>query len=298
MGNDSVAGDHRSMNEERGSAGGLIRWALYGNNSDGQTRSVFHSLPWSAFAAALFVSLRIWSVAHLNLPVALQLVELTDTSKVLLGLTVVLFPTLVLFMALYVHLVCTESLADVLRSARTKKPVRLSNRGLIFIFLWLPIIFTAFAFIPISSVLLIVPGIALLTVSRVASRSRPAEDSDSSSKSAPSVPYAFRIVIVVGGMIGIGIGFFLMALDDTPWLPAEQIGLAGKAVVVGYVAAQSDSQLTVLLNGSRNIIVVPTADVQYRKLCQISKPAGGNTFIARLFWGHNSTTPLCTSSRQ
>jgi hypothetical protein len=285
------------MNEEKDSIVSPIQWALYGGKSEGQTRKIFSSLPWAAFAATLFVSLRIWSVAHLNLPVALQLVELTDTNKVLLGLAVVLLPTLILGAALYVHLVCTESLTDLVKSARAKEPPRLSNRALAFAFLWLPVVFVALAFIPTSSALLILPGMALLTVSRVTSRSRPEKgaSSNDSPDSKAGIPYRFRIIFVFIGLIGIGIGFFLIALDDTPWLPAEQIGLTNRATMVGYVAAQSDSQLTILIDSGRNITTVSMTDVRYRRLCQISKPAGGNTLIARLFWGHDSTTPLCPS---
>src|ERR1022692_2668269 len=100
------------------------------DRSDSSARRFMTALPSGALVATLIVSLRILTVAHLNLSIALQLVTLTDTTKVLLGLAVILFEPLIICVALYVHLACTETLGEIITCARSKRPINVSNRSL------------------------------------------------------------------------------------------------------------------------------------------------------------------------
>ena len=269
-------------------------------------RGVASSLPWGALAAALIVSLRVWSVAHLNLSVALQLLTLTDASKVLLGLAVVTLPSIMIFVALYVHAVCTEILTGAIKSARSKEPVHFPNRSLLFFLLWAPVVAVAIAFVSLVSGALIVAGGLLLTIQRLVVGSRPkpraeepAPHPEVGSKPKPKaeepaphpeMTFRYRVTLIMVGLALIGFGFTLTCFDDTPWLPPDQITLTNGAVVVGYVAAESSSEFTVLLNSDRNIIDIPATEVKRQELCQF----GNSGAVAQLFWGRrNPTVPTC-----
>jgi hypothetical protein len=121
-------------------------------------------VPWSALAATFIVTLRILSVAHLNTQVALRLVQLTDVAQVLLGLAIVVFPTMVVVAALYVHLGCIYALTDMIKSARTKVPMNPPPRALAFFLLWPPLAAMAIAFVPLFPGLLILIGVMSITV--------------------------------------------------------------------------------------------------------------------------------------
>jgi hypothetical protein len=252
-------------------------------------------LPWSALAATFIVTLRVLSVAHLNTQVALELVQLTDVSKVLLGLAVVVFPTMVVAVALYVHLGCAYALKDVVKSARMKTEIDLPGRALVFALLWPPSIALAIAFVPLFPGVFILLGVIILTVVLVAYGSKPRLSLNPGTATVPGkgLSYRLRIVYVVLGLVLSSIGFAMLAFDDTPWLPAERISLSNGTTVIGCVAAESSSQLIVLRNRDRSIITLPVALVRSSVLCEVGSPLGGNHLIAQLFWSHNPVTPRC-----
>ena len=260
------------------------------------TRRFMGALPWSALAATMIVSLRVLTVAHLNLPTALQLVSLTDTAKVLLGLAVLFFEPFLIVVALYVHLVCSETLHDVIKAARSKMPFEVSNRSIFFAFMWPLVVVMAFAFFATRGGLLILIGVALWTFQRAWIDSKPS-DPASSPGTRPKPSLAFRLTLIIAGMILMGVGFAMVALDDTPWLPPEQIVLVNGSVMVGYVVAESNSELTVLRDSDRSIITVSASQVRSQTLCQIGAPSGSGDWFVRLDWGTGPKLPTCASGR-
>jgi hypothetical protein len=293
-----------------------VRWGT----SDGtrlSARGFADKVPWAALTATLIVSLRVWSVAHLNLAVALQLVELTSTANVLLGLAVAILPTIMIILALYVHFVCTESLTQAIRCARTKAPVHMGNRALAFFLAWPPVVVIALAFSSVPSGLLIVGGVLALTIEWIRRGSKPVkirelpeagrhespqvnteEVSESAtekdSKARQEISFGYRMVLIIAGLLIAGVGFSQIIFDDTPWLPPEQIALTNGTVIVGYIAASSSSSLTVLLNSDRDIVTIPESKVEASTLCQMSE----HRMIAQLFWGSSPAVPECSTSRQ
>ncbi len=252
------------------------------------------ALPWSALAATMIVSLRILTVAHLNLSIALQLISLTDTPKVLLGLAILFFEPLLIVLALYVHLVCTETLGDAVRAARSKVPFEISNRSLAFAFLWPPVMVMAVAFFATRAGLLLLIGAALWTVQRVWLDTKPPEPG-SPSKVRPKPSLGFHLFLIITGTILVGVGFAMVALDDTPWLPPERIVLTNGTIIVGYVVAESNSQLTILQNSDRSIINMSTSQVRSQRLCTIGASSGSGNLFVRLYWGAGPEVPACTT---
>ena len=252
-------------------------------------------LPWSALGATFIVTLRVISVAHLNTEVALQLVQLTDTSKVLFGLAVVVFPDMVITAALYVHFGFTYVLRDIIKAARSRKQVNLPGRALAFALLWPPAIVLAIAFVPTFPGLFILVGVIVLTVVSVIRGTSPARSPNVGAASVREggLSYRLRFIYITIGLALACVGVAMIAFDDTPWMPAEKLNLTNGRTVVGYVAAQSSSELVILLNSSRSIVTVPVDLVRSSSLCQVGKPLGGNQLIAQLFWHDNSTVPLC-----
>jgi hypothetical protein len=254
-------------------------------------------LPWSALAASLIVTLRILMVAHLNLSIALQLVTLTDTSKVLLGLAIIMFIPLLIFVALYVHLACIEILKDAIERARLKLPVDLPNRSLFFIFLWPFVAVLAFAFLASGSGLVALIGLILWSIQRLWIDTK----SSGSPRSTPAVdkkpPFGFRIFLITSGLILMGVGFASICLNDTPWMPPERIILTNGSVVIGYVVAESNSEITILRNSDRSIITLPPTQVRSQVLCELAMSSGGKDLFVKLAWGRSPEVPLCLTSK-
>lgn len=260
-------------------------------------RRFMAALPWSALAAAFIVSLRILAVAHLNLSIALQLVALTNTAQVLLGLAVIMFQSLLLVVALYVQLVCTETLSDVIKSMRSKKSVNISNRSLFFIFLWPPAAVLALAFFANTEGLLILVGLILWTFQRAWIDTKPSTQPAPAPRTTRKRSRGFRVILIITGTIMIGIGFGMVCLNDTPWLPPERILLTNEKVVVGYVVAQSGPELTVLLNSDRSLITLSTSQINSQMLCQLGGQFGGSDLFVRLVWKSSPNVPACATGQ-
>ncbi|WP_369190213.1 hypothetical protein [Streptomyces sp. R08] len=65
--------------------------------------------------------------------------------------------------------------------------------------------------------------------------------------------------------------------NDRPWMPAERIELKNGDIEVGYIVESGDSWTTVLVDGSRVIVRLPSDSVKSRDLCAISKDDGSRT---------------------
>lgn len=79
----------------------------------------------------------------------------------------------------------------------------------------------------------------------------------------------FMLLLIAGSVIG-------LSIDDTPWLPTEEIGLADGSVLTGYVLSDTATQLTVLVHSPRSARIVESKDVTSRQYCQ-----GGRSDISR-----------------
>jgi hypothetical protein len=262
--------------------------------------------PWNALIAIFIVTLRLWSIAHMNPAVALSLVQLTSVSNVLFGLAVVVFPTIVICSGLYVHFICTEYLTIFTKNARSHIKYDPPDRLLAYFLLWPPVATIAVAFVPVFPGVLILAGIVILSIARVVTGSKPElkKPENASTRSSPHVPpsspglpvgrmqgisYKLRFVYIAIGIVACCIGFAMLAFDDAPWMPAERISLTSGQVVVGYVVAQSDSDLSVLRDSDRDLILIPLAQVRSTELCGTN----GDHYIAQLFWRYNPPNISC-----
>jgi hypothetical protein len=252
-------------------------------------------LPWSALAAAFIVSLRILTVAHLNLSVALQLVVLTNTAQVLLGLAVIMFQPVLVIVALYVFLVCTETLHDAVKSVRSKKFVIISSRSLFFIFFLPPVGVLAIAFFSNTGGLLCLGGALFWILQRGWIDSRPSIESSSTPQARKKPGHTHRVLLIVVGVLMMGYGFSQVLLNDVPWLPPERIVLTNDTVMVGYIVSESNSDLTILRDSDRSIITLPTNKVKDQILCQIGGASGGSDFFVQLAWKSIPKVPACVT---
>jgi hypothetical protein len=91
------------------------------------------------------------------------------------------------------------------------------------------------------------------------------------------------------------ISFLLTVVIDQPrmWLPPERISVAGTHLT-GYVLDAGSEWTTVMLEDDRSIVIVQSAEVEERTVCNLAPRSSGRT-IGQLILGEEggSRNPLC-----
>jgi hypothetical protein len=73
---------------------------------------------------------------------------------------------------------------------------------------------------------------------------------------------------------------------ETPWLPAEELGLKSGLIYTGYVLSTDDDWFVVLLDTTRRVAYIPASEVAFRTICQPrdASPADLGAPLIRVFY--------------
>jgi hypothetical protein len=106
----------------------------------------------------------------------------------------------------------------------------------------------------------------------------------------------------IGGVIVVLlIGIFLILTIDIPWLPAEvvalkqpiAIGLSGEETQrpVVYIISEQNGIVTMLTDDSRQLVSVSSADVGWRRICNLNRLPVSSAPLIWVILGRKTTSP-------
>jgi hypothetical protein len=118
-------------------------------------------------------------------------------------------------------------------------------------------------------------------------------------------PNASRVAVYVAMM---AIMLFIFVTIQRPWLPAEVLTLSKPITVdpathetattpVAYVIADGGGLTTLLIDSDRYLAMVPTADIQRRRICHLNDQLGNGQTLFDLIMGQPYTSPNLSCSR-
>lgn len=196
-----------------------------------------------ATGSVLLVATRLLAVSGYSPTTATAVLQAQGTAPVIVGSLIDFWP-LIAVGTLGVILGARRH--HVVRSLRGARAL-LTLAGLCWIVFLVPALFTAVLFL------------AYLTARLIGRLRHVGPASPGAARLAPAATAATAILL-----LGMGV-----AVNPTPWLPAERMEIDQQPPLVGYVLADTGTSLLVLVDDDRRVVRLPADEVPSRGLCRV-----------------------------